>query len=331
MESIEKLLEMEGLVETPEQALKLSEQETEYLLSIKPEELSETEFDKISKRDNSYMILSREKFVSPLRTIDGRVKATLQVIQGYPYFRTTGLQVWLGDEKELIHGIPETEKERLSGENVLVLPLNSSGELIVKHDKPLTKYEEFILKRHAKTLVLHVKSADDYEQNLERAIRDGLTGLYNYRYFDHQLEDAFTLEQTNPTEHGLSLTYLDIDLFKKINDKYGHLAGDQILVELSNLMKKSIRDQSFRIGGEEFAVISPNASLEIAKRNAEALRRVVMGKTFYYNKIPIPVSISAGISHYPHQDVIDKKRLTETADNTLYRAKNNGRNRVEIY
>mgnify|MGYP000825683213 CR=1 FL=1 len=136
----------------------------------------------------------------------------------------------------------------------------------------------------------------------------------------------------------LSLAVIDIDLFKSFNDTYGHSCGDYVLKELAYLLVQNFRqtDLIFRYGGEEFAMLLPFTKLEEAKMVAERLRKAVENKKIDSSKINtenseknISVTISLGVAEYSKEN--SEETLLQNADKALYKAKENGRNRVEIY
>ena len=161
------------------------------------------------------------------------------------------------------------------------------------------------------------------------AVTDGMTGLYNYRYFREQLSH----EMDRAIRHNLELSLLmmDIDFFKNYNDLHGHPAGDDVLRTLADLIRRNLRkiDIPARCGGEEFAVILPETGDRAAAIVAEKIRQLV-------EATPIPfeeqqpngrLTVSIGVATYP-VDARDEKQLIEVADRRLYRAKQMGRNQV---
>jgi len=156
---------------------------------------------------------------------------------------------------------------------------------------------------------------------------DGLTQIYNKRYFLETLEREIGRAQRYRRE--LSLIIFDIDLFKKINDTYGHLAGDHVLKHLALVIKSRIRREDIlsRYGGEEFAIILPEIDHENAANFAEKIRRLIEKAIFKFEETEIPVTISIGVAEYSHEqgDVSD---FIKAADDRLYEAKMQGRNRV---
>jgi len=163
------------------------------------------------------------------------------------------------------------------------------------------------------------------------ANRDGLTGLHNHRYFHEQLSKDFL--RARRYHESLSCILLDIDHFKKFNDTHGHQTGDVVLSTLGHVIEKSIRDSDFaaRYGGEEFALILYHTDGPHSYEVAERLRRMVEDHEVHDKGNVLRVTISVGVATFPNDAIHDSKALIECADKALYRAKENGRNRVESY
>jgi diguanylate cyclase (GGDEF)-like protein len=166
----------------------------------------------------------------------------------------------------------------------------------------------------------------------QEADTDSLTGVFNRRYLDRRLNEEFA----NARRHGLPLAILmfDIDHFKQINDRYGHLAGDQILVALAKTVAGELREADVltRYGGEEFLVIAPHTSLLGATNLAERIRKCIESHDFSLPNEPgvthgIRVTISIGVASIGDRPQ-DKEGLVHAADENLLRAKQRGRNRV---
>ena len=161
------------------------------------------------------------------------------------------------------------------------------------------------------------------------AITDSLTGLYNRRRFHDILSNEFERAKRYVTPFALIMA--DIDHFKRINDNYGHQAGDTILKEVSSIIVKNTRetDTAARYGGEEFMVIMPNTNKNEAMRLAERIRSSIEKNRFSdINGQSITVSI--GITGMPDPDITKEDVLIRCSDFALYRAKNSGRNKVEM-
>lgn len=192
-------------------------------------------------------------------------------------------------------------------------------------------------------LVIELKEAKEKSDRLTRQLQDAnerlndlvytdsLTGLFNHRYFQETLSNEIARAQRY--NFSVSLIVFDIDHFKKVNDTYGHPAGDQVLINIAKAIKETIRpsDVIARYGGEEFAVILPQTDIAGIKVFAARIRRCVEGVITEYENRQIMVTISlGGTSFSPDQPEITKDMLFETADRALYISKNNGRNQVTI-
>jgi len=163
-----------------------------------------------------------------------------------------------------------------------------------------------------------------------QSIRDALTGLYNRRYMEETLDRE--LRRAERKERTLGLIVVDVDHFKHYNDALGHEAGDTLLRGLSDFFQTQVRreDVVCRFGGEEFTLILPEASLEIAKTRAEQLRDRVRQIRVEHRGLPLEtVTLSLGVAVYP-QHGANAEELFRAADAALYRAKAGGRDRVEI-
>jgi len=173
-----------------------------------------------------------------------------------------------------------------------------------------------------------------FQSTQDKVILDELTSLYNYRHFRQRIKDAMQTAQDR--DEMLSLLIVDIDDFKHINDDYGHLAGDGILRQIATLLKSEVAShgETFRYGGEEFAVIVPRAGKQDVYDIANNLCEKIAGHEFVNeNSTPrhaISVTASLGIAAYP-QDCGDSDVLIENADKALYNAKGSGKNMVCLY
>lgn len=164
-----------------------------------------------------------------------------------------------------------------------------------------------------------------------QSIRDALTGLYNRRYLEEFLYKH--IEQAKRDKQEFAILMLDLDHFKKINDTYGHEAGDQVLKEVGEVFVNDIRtgDLACRFGGEEFLLFLHHINLENAEKTAENLRHKISHLNIRYGAEQIgPITISIGVALYPIDgQTIDE--LVNAADKALYEAKNKGRNRIVMY
>lgn len=168
-------------------------------------------------------------------------------------------------------------------------------------------------------------------ERLERlAITDGLTGLYNHRHFREHLEQEF--DRASRYKLPLSCLIFDVDDFKKLNDTFGHLAGDNVLKEIASRTMRCVRksDLVARYGGEEFVVIMPQTAREGAEVEGERIRDIIGGTPFADISGGTQVTISGGISVLDHDTMLNAEDLLRAADLALYEAKRNGKNRVAI-
>lgn len=176
-----------------------------------------------------------------------------------------------------------------------------------------------------------------YQDNIENifhselykmAVVDALTGAYNKRYFEERLKEEFSYCIRN--EVPLSLILFDLDFFKKVNDTYGHPAGDFVLSRVSTLAKSIVRNEDIlaRYGGEEFAIILKATDAEGTLILAERLRRLIDEYDFEFEGQKLHVTISVGIASLVNQNFSTSDTMLKLADSLLYQSKNNGRNRV---
>jgi two-component system cell cycle response regulator len=162
----------------------------------------------------------------------------------------------------------------------------------------------------------------------EMATMDGLTGLYNRRYFIESLQKE--MGRADRVNSELALYMFDIDGFKSVNDRHGHQAGDAVLAGLGRLLRENTRliDVPSRYGGEEFAVLLPSTKLREAQTACERLRRAVADHPFAFNCVSIRITVSIGVVSYWPKSGYAAVQLIEAADKALYQAKKEGKNRV---
>ncbi|HWN68856.1 MAG TPA: GGDEF domain-containing protein [Haliangium sp.] len=220
-----------------------------------------------------------------------------------------------------------------NGESVMVRDLGSTNGTYVNdqlvgehrlHDGDLVKIGRCIFK---------FLSGDNIESSYHEEIYrlttiDGLTQVYNKRYFMEALEREMGRAQRYSRD--LSLLLFDIDHFKSVNDTYGHLAGDYVLKQLAVEIKRRIRreDVLARYGGEEFAIVLPELDHANAMHFAEKIRRIAAEAKFRFDETDIPVTVSVGVTTLEASVQQDAAGFIKRADEALYRAKSNGRNCV---
>lgn len=188
-----------------------------------------------------------------------------------------------------------------------------------------------LAKLHLEKLTEELEEKNRILANLANV--DGLTGVFNHRYFQNSLEQE--VERATRTETSIALLLIDIDHFKKFNDTYGHQVGDFILVEFARLLGENLRryDILARYGGEEFVILLPDTDKETGMLVGEKLRRLLDEYTFTDDREEYHVTASFGLaSGKPAaEDGFSKGALIQQADQALYAAKEGGRNQVALY
>ncbi len=196
--------------------------------------------------------------------------------------------------------------------------------MIEKLSKRDIDYLEQLTRQAAAT----INRANTYSTILQYATLDALTNLNNRRQFETRLgqEISITKRQNNP----LCAMMIDIDFFKKVNDTYGHAAGDEVLRTVASIIKEQLRESDIpaRYGGEEFAVLLPFTKIEEAQIVGERLRCAVEAHPVKVENAEIAVTISMGLAEYNRVETGEE--LFERADKALYEAKKNGRNQVQV-
>lgn len=164
----------------------------------------------------------------------------------------------------------------------------------------------------------------------DQSLRDPLTGLFNRRY----LEEAASreLQRAERNEQQLAVMVLDIDHFKQFNDEHGHQAGDDVLINVANVLQQQFRgdDVVCRFGGEEFVALLTNINQQQTMQRAEQLRSTIAQSKWLIDGKPLTVTVSVGAALYPAHGT-DLDGLISLADEALYQAKNAGRNQVICY
>ena len=197
--------------------------------------------------------------------------------------------------------------------------------------KPFNKNELRVRLRAGKRIVELNEELLAVQNDLEKqAIHDGLTDLYNRHYMSEILDREFSRTLRYQTD--LSCLLLDLDYFKDVNDTFGHAFGDLVLREFAICIKQEARkmDFSFRYGGEEFMLLLPDTGIAGARNVAEKIRTACEKKTYDDGINSTTVTVSIGVASVKRHQLLESKELIAFADKALYRAKAEGRNRVEV-
>jgi diguanylate cyclase (GGDEF)-like protein/PAS domain S-box-containing protein len=203
-----------------------------------------------------------------------------------------------------------------------------AGQIIAIRDVTERKQFQDEIQRINTTLKTQLEENEKLRARLEEiAIRDSLTGLYNRRYLDEMIEKEIARAERG--EYSVSVLMLDIDNFKHMNDRYGHKAGDAVLVTLGQFLPTFARMSDFvcRYGGEEFILVMPGLNQHDALRRAQEICQAVYELEVRFDAQPLKFTISIGVALYPdHGDTPDD--VIRAADSALYEAKRNGRNQA---
>ncbi len=177
-------------------------------------------------------------------------------------------------------------------------------------------------------IIKYLITSRNFEYTYKLATTDGLTELYNHRFFQEQIR--IQIRNAEKTKGNFSLILIDIDFFKKFNDKYGHQAGDAVLKHVARTLKSSVRTEDFvcRYGGEEMTIILKNAKRETGVKIAQNICSTIASRKYELSpELEVNITISLGVATYPENGTTPTD-LIEYADKCLYKAKENGRNQV---
>jgi diguanylate cyclase (GGDEF)-like protein len=208
-----------------------------------------------------------------------------------------------------------------SGEVAFEFEHSQNGKLVLEGvSKPISKQlkaEVLLVTKHAEVVLMNLRQVEKLKQ---QTFIDDLTGLYNSRYLRFALDSsALAFDQK---KQSFGLLFIDVDHFKQINDRYGHLVGSEFLAALGKIVKNSVRhgDVVFRYGGDEFVVLLRKTNLGASMEIAERLRERIQKRSFVIRGAPLSVTVSVGLSVFPdHTKKTD--RLVQLADEAMYAAK----------
>jgi len=268
-------------------------------------------------------------------------------VNSYPLFKKYGMKKWQGCRHLLcvpimyendVKGVINIQ-DRIDGEPFTQAALEYA-EIIASYVGLSIRNIELLAKEMEKLHVEHeLKTAETLNEQLkamnrkleELSVKDHMTDLYNYRYFS-ECSDRL-LKQAERKKKPLSCVFIDIDLFKTVNDTCNHQFGDYVLCQLGSFLKSLLRKEDVlaRYAGDEFVVLLPEAGYDGAIATAKEINKEVKKVTFSDKVYARRISISAGVSSYPADRITDKDQLVKYADEALYEAKRRGRDMVLPY
>jgi diguanylate cyclase (GGDEF)-like protein/PAS domain S-box-containing protein len=244
------------------------------------------------------------------------------------------------DNSETIRAIVRLEETLISSKNGMLIPFRISiiplhkksgfqlGLLIIGEDISAIIHQrntEVLLKQNNENInKLNNELLEMNQRLIQKSNRDSLTNLYNHQYINTILEEFLVQTQNKTTE--ICVMMLDIDYFKQVNDIFGHLTGDKVLITICDILKKCVRTNDYigRYGGEEFLLVMPNINLEAASLIAEKIRSSI--ETYDFEIENLAVTISIGVAQYAGETA---NALINKADKLLYQAKSKGRNQFQ--
>ncbi len=241
-------------------------------------------------------------------------------MDGFKFLTMARSRVELNDIPIIMLTGTESREQKIKGLE------QGASDYVVKPFDPGELVARVKVQLKIKLLQDNLKHSNELLKELSNT--DPLTQLFNRRYMMEVLDKE--IQRTARKGSPLSLIIIDIDHFKKVNDLYGHQQGDVVLVNVSNLIKKHLRsyDVAARYGGEEFVAVLPETPLEEAMAVAERVRVAIQQLSFSNKLMTLKITISLGVATFPMTGLDTIDDIIRTADEALYRAKSEGRNRV---
>lgn len=317
---VNNILDLDELTSSLLEAIETGLQPKMISILLRQENNEYTMFKSTIRNSSIYEIKYTENHPIIQWFMQGKNMLTIEEIENSPFF--TGL--WSAEKSQLFK--LETEfftpiklREELIG--LLILSEKKGGQSYIQEEMDLL----YTLMNNSAVVI---ENAQIYKNAKKLAITDGLTKLYNHRYF-HETLRRFINEGTY---EGFSVAMIDVDLFKLYNDLYGHSAGDKALSKIAEILKHATGKEDIlaRYGGEEFAIIFPNITGHDSLKAIETIRKAVEEGFYSSSETTIFLTVSVGVASYPN-DGKNPEDVLECADSAMYKAKRNGRNQCVLY
>jgi len=257
--------------------------------------------------------------------INGRVPA--YCIQ-YRCIKSDGSELWIEDSGRIVERTADGMVARMIGAHTNIHAAKLAQAQLKRQNRLLKgneTLEQIIAERTAELAAVNQKLKNKIQHVEHIATHDALTGVFNRRMFESLLD--VEIKRAKRYKQPLSIVLADVDLFKEVNDQYGHAVGDQVLCQLTQILSEHLREGDIlsRWGGEEFSMVLPNCTTEQAYDMTDRLRRQIAESSFEKR---ISVTCSFGVTGYFDNDSVSS--VFARVDKALYQAKNNNRNNVQL-
>jgi len=246
----------------------------------------------------------------------------------YRCIKADDSEIWIEDSGKIVERTADGAISKMIGAHTNIHAAKMAQEQLGLHNRLLKGHEtleQIIAERTAELAAINLKLENKIQQVEHIATHDALTGVFNRHMFKSLL--GLEIKRAKRYNQPLTLVLADLDLFKSVNDQYGHIVGDQVLCHVANVIGKHLREGDIltRWGGEEFAVVLPNTTVEQAYNMTDRIRQIIAESRF---ESFISLTCSFGVTGYLDEDSVDS--IFARVDKALYQAKSNNRNNVQL-